>query len=181
MLTTPDPDRTADKDVIESRDAPVVFQENSEDSDDQDDGNLNQGYEMINQEDDVEDEVEEDEGQETSLADLVRAAQADPENLTEATREMMERARWDKVDILFTEVMNLLPSEAQRADQLAESARVWTNSEPRDDSIELNEEKIATIKSIMSGVKLKTVPNWTNDLNFDVLNEKTQTSEEKPS
>ena len=93
MLTTPDPDRTADKDVIESRDAPVVFQENSEDSDDQDDGNLNQGYEMINQEDDVEDEVEEDEGQETSLADLVRAAQADPENLTEATRDMMERAR----------------------------------------------------------------------------------------
>ena len=77
--------------------------------------------------------------------------------------------------------MNLLPSEAQRADELAESARVWSDSQPRDDSIELNEEKIATIKSIMSGVKLKTVPNWTNDLNFDVLNEKTQTSEEKPS
>ena len=64
---------------------------------------------------------------------------------------------------------------------MAESANVWTNSEARENSIELNDEKIATIKTIMSGVKLKTVPNWTNDLNFDVLNEKSQSSPEKPS
>ena len=50
---TPDPDRAADKDVIETRDAPVVFHENS-DSDDEDDGN--HGYEMITQEDDGEEQ-----------------------------------------------------------------------------------------------------------------------------
>ena len=96
--TTPDPDRSGEKDVIESRDAPTVFQqENSDDSDDQDESN--QGYQIINQDDeDGEDEDEDEEAEpeisrETELADLVRAAQADPENLTEATREMIERAR----------------------------------------------------------------------------------------
>merc|ERR1719273_1197854 len=103
-------------------------------------------------------------GRETELADLVRAAQADPENLTEATREMMDRA-----------------SESQRAEELAESAKVWTNSQTRENSIELNDEKIATIKTIMSGVKLRTVPNWANDLNFDVLKEQSPSSSEKPS
>ena len=90
---TPDPDRAADKDVIETRDAPVVFHDNS-DSDDEDAGN--HGYEMITQEDDGEEQEEEEEEEpshENELADLVRAAQADPENLTEATREMIDRAR----------------------------------------------------------------------------------------
>ena len=101
--TTPDPDRSGEKDVIESRDAPTVFQqENSDDSDDQEEEG-NQGYQIINQEDEEgEDQDHEDgeaeaepepSGRETELADLVRAAQADPENLTEATREMMDRAR----------------------------------------------------------------------------------------
>ena len=95
--TTPDPDRSGEKDVIESRDAPTVFQqENSDDSDDQEESN--QGYQIITQEDeegeDQDDEAEPEPSQrESELADLVRAAQADPENLTEATREMMDRAR----------------------------------------------------------------------------------------
>ena len=90
-------------------------------------------------------------------------------------------------------------SESQRAEELAESVKVnfnltlfiynaltfvlkvWTNSQTRENSIELNDEKIATIKTIMSGVKLRAVPNWTNDLNFDVLNEKSPSSTEKPS
>jgi len=162
---TPDPDKAAGKDVIETRDAPVVFHENSEDSDDQDDDN--HGYEMIAQDDDGEEQEEEDQ-HETShsieVADLVRAAQAHTENLTEATREMIDRA-----------------SETQRAEQLAESAHVWTNSEARENSIILNDEKIATIKTIMSEVKLLGVPNWTNDLNFDDLKGKSQKSSEKPS
>jgi len=109
-------------------------------------------------------EAEQEPSRENELADLVRAAQADPENLSEATREMMDRA-----------------SESQRAEELAESAKVWTNSQTRENSIELNDEKIATIKTIMSGVKLRTVPNWANQLNFDVLNEKNPSSTEKPS
>ena len=91
-------------------------------------------------------------------------------------------------------------SESQRAEELAESVKVnfnltlfisialtfvffkvWTNSQTRENSIELNDEKIATIKTIMSGVKLRTVPNWANQLNFDVLNEKNPSSTEKPS
>ena len=93
--TTPDPDRSEEKDVIESRDAPTVFQQdNSEDSDDQEESN--QGYQIINQEDEDEDDEAEPEPsrRENELADLVRAAQADPENLTGATREMMDRARY---------------------------------------------------------------------------------------
>ena len=107
MLTTkeeatPDPDRSGEKDVIESRDAPTVFQqENSDDSDEQEEQDeTNPGYQIITQEDeDGEDQEDEDEAEpevsrETELANLVRAAQADPENLTEATREMMDRARY---------------------------------------------------------------------------------------
>lgn len=91
---TPDPDKAAGKDVIETRDAPVVFHENSEDSDDQDDDN--HGYEMIAQDDDGEEQEEEDQHESShsiEVADLVRAAQAHTENLTEATREMIDRAR----------------------------------------------------------------------------------------
>ena len=97
--TTPDPDRSGEEDVIESRDAPTVFQqENSDDSDDQEEES-SPGYQIINQEDgdgedlDEEEETEPEPSREMELADLVRAAQADPENLTEATREMMDRAR----------------------------------------------------------------------------------------
>ena len=97
--TTPDPDRSGEKDVIETRDAPTVFQEeNSEDSDDQEESN--QGYQIITQDDEEGEDGEEDgeeaeqePSRENELADLVRAAQADPENLSEATREMMDRAR----------------------------------------------------------------------------------------
>ena len=98
--TTPDPDRSGEEDLIESRDAPTVFQqENSDDSDDQEEPN--QGYQIITQEEEedgedqeeADEEAEQEPSRENELADLVRAAQADPENLTEATREMMERAR----------------------------------------------------------------------------------------
>ena len=41
----------------------------------------------------ADEEAEQEPSRENELADLVRAAQADPENLSEATREMMERAR----------------------------------------------------------------------------------------
>ena len=100
--TTPDPDRSGEDDVIESRDAPTVFQqENSDDSDDQEEES-SPGYEIISQEDEEGEGQEEDDetqpevSRETELADLVRAAQADPENLTGATREMMDRARYSQ-------------------------------------------------------------------------------------
>ena len=48
----------------------------------------------------------------------------------------------------------------------AEVAAVWAGAEAgcRDESIPLSEEKIATIKSLMSGVVLGNVPPWARDL-----------------
>ena len=60
--TTPDPDRSGEDDVIESRDAPTVFQqENSDDSDDQEESN--QGYQIINQEDEEGEDQDHEDGE----------------------------------------------------------------------------------------------------------------------
>ena len=57
-------------------------------------------------------------------------------------------------------------SASQRAEERAEVAAVWAGAEAgcRDESIPLSEEKIATIKSLMSGVVLGNVPPWARDL-----------------
>ena len=41
---------------------------------------------------------------------------------------------------------------------MAEAAKVWSEPVTRDDSIQLTDEKIETIKSLMSGVVLGNVP-----------------------
>ena len=57
-------------------------------------------------------------------------------------------------------------SERQKAEERAESLSVWTQSDStcRDNSIQLSDEKIETIKNLMSGVVLGNVPNWAKDL-----------------
>merc|ERR1712227_759492 len=86
---------------------------------------------------------------EEEIAALVRAAQADPENLSDATRELIEQS-----------------NERQKAEERAESLSVWTQSDStcRDNSIQLSDEKIETIKNLMSGVVLGNVPIWAKDL-----------------
>ena len=53
-------------------------------------------------------------------------------------------------------------SASQRAEELAETATVWAGSEARE--IEMNEDKIETIKNLMSGVVLGNVPVWAREL-----------------
>ena len=72
------------------------------------------------------------------------------------------------VDKGLPQVNNPIPcvSASQRAEERAEVAAVWAGAEAgcRDESIPLSEEKIATIKSLMSGVVLGNVPPWARDL-----------------
>merc|ERR1719480_509655 len=89
----------------------------------------------------AQDEDEETMTREEELAALVRAAQADQENLSGQTQEMIDQA-----------------SATQRAEELAETVSVWSGSGSRE--IEMSEEKIETIKSLMSGVVLGNVPAW---------------------
>ena len=49
-------------------------------------------------------------------------------------------------------------SASQRTEELAEAAKVWSEPVTRDNSIQLTDEKIETIKSLMSGVVLGNVP-----------------------
>merc|ERR1719348_1306311 len=80
---------------------------------------------------------------EDQIAALVRAAQSDPENLSEATRELIEES-------------NL----RQRTEEVAESARVWSDDSKTRDSIPMTDDKIQTIKNLMSGMVLPNVPAW---------------------
>merc|ERR1719468_414034 len=102
-----------------------------------------------------EEEEEQTMTREEELAALVRAAQADQENLSGQTQEMIDQA-----------------SATQRAEELAETASVWTGSGSRE--IEMSEEKIETIKSLMSGVVLGNVPAWANTLDPNKIGGNTQ-------
>ena len=53
-------------------------------------------------------------------------------------------------------------SASQRAEELAETASVWSSSGSRE--IEMSQEKIETIKSLMSGMVLGSVPDWAKTL-----------------
>ena len=142
----PDPDR-GDKDSLDNSDdnpAPQVFiNVDSEDEDNDDVGD--HGYQMLQQSEDPE---EDGLSREEELAALVRAAQADTENLSESTREMIDQS-----------------TARQRAEELSEAAAVWSKEdEARNNSIELSDEKIETIKTLMSGVVLGNIPSWAKDL-----------------
>ena len=107
------------------------------------------GYEPINQEeafgDGSEELEEEEESMEDEVAALVRAAQSDPANLSEQTREELERAE-----------------EERRVEEAREKADIW-EAAPREDSIELDDVKVETIKSLMSKISLPHAPSWAKD------------------
>ena len=105
------------------------------------------GYEPINQEEAFDDGSEEEEegSMEDRVAALVRAAQSDPANLSEQTREELEKAE-----------------EERRAEETREKAEIW-QAAPREDSIELDEVKVETIKSLMSKISLPHAPTWAKD------------------
>jgi len=143
----PDPDR-GDKDSIDNSEdpPPQIFINGDSEDDTEDIGD--HGYQMLQQNDEP-DQDEESLSREEELAALVRAAQADAENLSDSTREMIEQS-----------------TARQRAEELSEAAAVWSSdNDTRNNSIELNDEKIETIKSLMSGVVLGNVPSWAKDLN----------------
>ena len=89
---TPDPDRGEDDilDTSETRTPPIIIQGDSDEEEEEEEGG--QGYTILAQ---GEDEVDEGEmTREQELAALVRAAQADQENLSEGTQEMISQARF---------------------------------------------------------------------------------------
>eukprot|EP00090_Calanus_glacialis_P046028 TRINITY_DN8841_c0_g1_i1.p1 TRINITY_DN8841_c0_g1~~TRINITY_DN8841_c0_g1_i1.p1 ORF type:complete len:170 (-),score=66.62 TRINITY_DN8841_c0_g1_i1:118-627(-) len=152
----PDPDR-GDADQVNTSDMPHIFQNGeSEDSDDDETPNTN-GYEMINQDDHGMDDEDDLEGlsMEEQVAALVRAAQTDQNNLGTETRELIEES-----------------NERQRREVVEESVKVWSEVKPREDSIQLDEEKVETIKSLMLNIKLPQVPVWAAEMGDEVLRAK---------
>lgn len=147
---TPDPDRDDQNIVNNDGDTPPQIFVNI-DSEEEEVDVSEHGYEMLQQNDNLSDN--EDDGddshlsREEQIAALVRAAQSDPENLSEATRELIEES-------------NL----RQRTEEVAESARVWSDDSKTRDSIPMTDDKIQTIKNLMSGMVLPNVPAWANNL-----------------
>lgn len=147
---TPDPDRDDQNIVNNDGDTPPQVFVNI-DSEEEEVDVSEHGYEMLQQNDNLSDN--EDDGddshlsREEQIAALVRAAQSDPENLSEATRELIEES-------------NL----RQRTEEVAESARVWSDDSKTRDSIPMTDDKIQTIKNLMSGMVLPNVPAWANNL-----------------
>jgi len=147
---TPDPDRDDRNIVNNDGDTPPQIFVNI-DSEEEEVDVSEHGYEMLQQNDNLSDN--EDDGddshlsREEQIAALVRAAQSDPENLSEATRELIEES-------------NL----RQRTEEVAESARIWSDDTKTRDSIPMTDDKIQTIKNLMSGMVLPNVPAWANNL-----------------
>eukprot|EP00092_Neocalanus_flemingeri_P002943 GFUD01003148.1.p1 GENE.GFUD01003148.1~~GFUD01003148.1.p1 ORF type:complete len:168 (+),score=59.48 GFUD01003148.1:36-539(+) len=151
----PDPDR-GDEDQVNTSEMPQIFQNGDSEDSDEDETPSNNGYEMIHQEE-HEDDEDEDSGlsMEEQVAALVRAAHADQNNLSDGTRDMIAES-----------------SESHRRETVAESARVWSEVKPREDSIKLDDEKVETIKSLMSNIKLPQIPVWAAEIGDDVWKEK---------
>jgi len=162
----PDPERCGDSSPLSQPPAthPAPDSEDSDEEAAADDGG---GYQAIgtddsglpedetDETDEEEKEEEEEQTMEEQVAALVRAAQSDQQNLSETTRTMVVQA-----------------GESQRVEAAAETAAVWTEAGPRQESIHLNKEKIETIKTLMAKVKLPVVPNWAEELGEDVWREK---------
>ena len=92
----PDPDRGEDE-ILENGDIrppPVLIQADTDTEEEDREEGGHQGYTMLGQgEDHHEEEEEESMTREEELAALVRAAQADQENLSGQTQEMINQAR----------------------------------------------------------------------------------------
>ena len=92
----PDPDRGED-DILENGDLrppPVLIQGDTDtEEEDRDEEAGPPGYTMLGQSEAPEEEEEEAMTREEELAALVRAAQADQENLSGQTQEMINQAR----------------------------------------------------------------------------------------
>lgn len=152
----PDPDRNSDH-VNTSSGLPQIFHNAGDSENSDDDVEIQNGYEMISQDDGEVDDEEDDESltMEEQVAALVRAAHADQNNLSTETKELIEEA-----------------SVSQRREATEERAKVWSEVKPREDSIQLDDEKVETIKSLMSSIKLPQVPTWAAQLGDDVIKAK---------
>jgi len=154
----PDPDRGGSEQEVNNSELPQIFQ-NGESDDSEEEVDTTNGYEMINQDDLglYDDDEDENSGlsMEEQVAALVRAAQIDQNNLSTETREIIEDA-----------------NESQRREVIEESVKVWSEVKPREESIELDDEKVETIKSLMLNIKLPQVPAWAAELGDEVLKAK---------
>ena len=136
----PDPDR--DMSPVSPSEVPSIF-EHSDSAEDEEDaeGPENDGYQPITQEDDEHDAPEDEDdvsglSMEEQVAALVRPGQSVRTNLSSETQDIFEKA-----------------AEERRQEEARAAAKVW-QAAPREDSIEMSEAKIETIKSLMSGLSL---------------------------
>ena len=124
---TPDPDR-GDGDSLDSGDSPppqvFVNADSEEEQEEEDTGD--HGYQMLQQNENNEDEVEDNDAnmsREEEIAALVRAAQADQENLSDATQQLIDQSRYLAVLInVFRPMIKFLVSVLVRGRR---SGRRW--------------------------------------------------------
>ena len=93
---TPDPDR-GDGDSLDSGDSPQVFVNADSEEEEEEEDTGDHGYQMLQQNENNEDEVEDNDAnmsREEEIAALVRAAQADQENLSDATQQLIDQSRY---------------------------------------------------------------------------------------
>ena len=157
----PDPNR--DQEDLNRSERPVVFQnEESENSEEDVEAPASNGYQIISQEENENvnqdydnSNDEENISMEDQVAALVRAAHQDQNNLSDSTKVLIEESLED-----------------QRKEASAEASNVWSKPNPRNESIELDDEKVETIKNLMTSIKLPHIPNWALDIGEDVLKSK---------
>ena len=158
LETVPDPDR--DEPAVSSSDVPTTFHLNDSAEEESDDTETltTYGYEPIGQDDEAEeddDEADQELSMEEQVAALVRAAQSDESNLSSETRDILEKA-----------------NEEKRQEEAKERVEIWQEMPAREDSINLDEAKMETIKSLMSGIKLASIPIWASDGSDDAWRDK---------
>ena len=113
---TPDPDR-GDGDSLDSGDSPppqvFVNADSEEEEEEEDTGD--HGYQMLQQNENNEDEVEDNDtnsSREEEIAALVRAAQADQENLSDATQQLIDQSRYFAalIEVVLRSIIQFLVS-----------------------------------------------------------------------
>ena len=125
---TPDPDR-GDGDSLDSGDSPppqvFVNADSEEEEEEEDTGD--HGYQMLQQNENNGDEVEDNDAnmsREEEISALVRAAQADQENLSDATQQLIDQSRYFAVliKVFLRSIIQFLVSVLVRGRR---SARRW--------------------------------------------------------
>jgi len=141
------PEHIRETPALDKQDATQVVVAEEESDEDQEREGEGYGYHLVGQEPIVHDGEDEDDMSHLSMEEQVRAlvnqAQSVQENLSPAVQSQISES-----------------VERQRQEENREKAQVWKEEKARE--IELSEDKVETIKNIMSNFRLSptTLPSW---------------------